>query len=115
MVDYIHHPVGTPDALQYVYKGFPVSIEDPVGDLEGTPEEAMKRLCDEYGNFARCEDGTIEFNDFIQLRAIMLRQANRAFGKRRLELNEKLLEGYRRRWNYFVYKDLFVEGKEEYQ
>ena len=75
----------------------------------------MQQNCDDHGDFTRCDDGTVEFNHFVQLRSIVIRQANRAFNDRRLELNEKFLLAYKRQWPYEQKRQVYEEGKIDYE
>jgi len=74
----------------------------------------MREAMDAHGDFATKIDGTLEYDDFIVFRAIITRQAGRAFAPKRAELNEKKLAAYREK-NQQAYVAAFREGQVEYQ
>ena len=43
------------------------------------PELAMREALDAHGEFASAMDGTLEFQDYLVLRAIITRQSGRLF------------------------------------
>lgn len=57
-------------------------------------EEALP-LNKDKEEFKPQEDGIMKFNDLCKLRAVIIRQANRAFHSRRVELNKEKLEAFR--------------------
>ena len=96
--------------LGYLWGGARAADAEPEND---NPELAMRADCDKHGDFARKIDGTLEFDHFLVFRAIITRQAGRAFGPKRLELNEKKLEAFREK-NQQRYVNVFREGQVEY-
>lgn len=59
------------------------------------PELATREALDAHGEFATKVDGTLEFDAFMIFRAIITRQAGRAFAPKRAELNKQKLEAYK--------------------
>ena len=69
-------------------------------DADAKPENenaelAMRDQLDEHGDFATKLDGTLEFQDFIYFRAVVLRQALRMFQEARDSLQAKRLEAFK--------------------
>ena len=58
-------------------------------------ELAMRDQLDEHGDFATKIDGTLEYNDFVYFRAVVLRQALRMFAEPRAKMSEVRLEAFR--------------------
>lgn len=54
----------------------------------------MREALDSHGDFATKIDGTLEWDHFVVLRAVIMRQACRAFEKKRAALNERKLEAF---------------------
>lgn len=77
------------------------------------PQKAMEEaLSSEGGKFKdrTNEDGTMKFDDLCKLRAVIIRQANRAFHQRREELNKEKLEAFKTE-NHEQYLQLFIKGQ----
>ena len=55
------------------------------------PELAMRDACAAHGVFKRKADGTLEFDDYKALRAIIYRQTQRAVKEKKAELESKKL------------------------
>jgi len=77
-------------------------------------ELAMRDALDAYGDFATKIDGTLEYKDFLIFRAIIMRQASRAFKAKRDELNEKKLEAFANK-DQQAYVKIFREGQLAFQ
>ena len=77
-------------------------------------ELAMRDSLDAYGDFATKIDGTLEYKDFLIFRAIIMRQASRAFKAKRDELNEKKLEAFANK-DQQAYVKIFREGQLAFQ
>lgn len=60
-------------------------------------ELAMRDQLDSHGDFACKLDGTLEYNDFLVLRAVIMRQSWRLFKPQRDELNNRKLEAFKAR------------------
>jgi len=58
-------------------------------------ELAMRDQLDDHGEFACKIDGTLEYNDFIVLRGVIMRQSWRLFKPQRDELNKKKMEAFK--------------------
>lgn len=71
-------------------------------------ELAMRDQLDEHGDFATKLDGTLEYNDFLYLRAVMLRQALRMFQETREKLADQRLTAFKEK-NQQLYVKLFRE------
>ena len=59
------------------------------------PELAMRENLDGHGDFATTLDGTLEFQDYLVFRSIIMRQACRAFQPLREKMNEAKLEAFK--------------------
>jgi uncharacterized LabA/DUF88 family protein len=77
-------------------------------------ELAMRDQLDDHGEFACKIDGTLEYQDFLVLRAIIMRQAWRQFKPERDELNNRKLEAFKAK-NQSEYVKIFREGQLKYQ
>lgn len=77
------------------------------------PELAMRDQLDEHGEFACKIDGTLEYPDFLVLRAVIMRQSLRMFKPKRDELNARKLEAFKAK-NQAEYVKIFREGKSAY-
>ena len=75
------------------------------------PELAMREQCTKHGEFKRKEDGTLEFKDYVALRAIITRQAARLFAPKRKELDSRKLEAFKG-GDDATYVRVFREGKQ---
>ena len=96
--------------LSYLWGGKKDENAAPEND---NPELAMREACDAHGTFATKIDGTLEYPDFLVLRAIVTRQAGRHFAPKRTELNEKKLEAFKEK-NQQKYVAIYREGQMEY-
>jgi len=76
------------------------------------PEKAMQEALNAHGDFTMNENGTLKFEDLCKLRAVIIRQANRAFKPIRDELNEKKIKAYNE--DNKNYMELFIEGQQAY-
>jgi hypothetical protein len=76
-------------------------------------ELAMREAMDEHGDFNCKIDGTLEFQDFLVFRAIVMRQGSRLFEPKRLALNAKKLELYKAK-DQAGYVRVFREGQTEF-
>ena len=97
--------------LSYLWGGAKQANQEPEN---ADPELAMRQGMDAHGDFSTKVDGTLEYNDFLVFRAIITRQAGRAFAPKRAELNAKKLEAFNAK-NQQEYVKLFREGQVEYQ
>ena len=97
--------------LSYLWGGSRSAEAAPENE---NPELAMREAMDAHGEFATRIDGTLEYDHFIVFRAIITRQAGRAFAPKRAELNEKKLAAFREK-NQQLYVSIFREGQVEYQ
>ena len=97
--------------LSYLWGGSKPADAAPENE---NPELAMREGMDAHGDFATKVDGTLEYQDFLVFRAIINRQAGRAFAPKRAELNEKKLAAFNAK-NQQEYVKLFREGQVEYQ
>ena len=59
------------------------------------PELAMREACAAHGEFKRKADGTMEFEDYCALRAIIYRQTQRAVADKKKGLEAKKLQAYK--------------------
>lgn len=76
-------------------------------------ELAMRDQLDDHGTFNCKIDGTLEYNDFLVLRAVIMRQSWRMFAPQKEELNTKKLEAYKAK-NQSDYVRIFREGQQVY-
>jgi hypothetical protein len=74
----------------------------------------MQEALNAHGDFNMQENGTLKFEDLCKLRAVIIRQANRAFNTRRDELNKEKLVAFKADADQ-KYVELFVKGQQEYQ
>jgi hypothetical protein len=77
------------------------------------PEQAMQEALNAHGDFNMNENGTMKFEDLKKLRAVIIRQANRAFFPRRAELNKDKLKAFKEN-NDKTYIEVFAQGQKEY-
>lgn len=92
--------------LSYLWGGAKAADATPEND---NPELALREAMDSHGDFATKIDGTLEFEDFIVFRAIITRQAGRAFAPKRAEMNTLKLAAYKEK-NQQKYVACFREG-----
>jgi hypothetical protein len=74
------------------------------------PELAMREAMDNHGDFNCKIDGTLELEDFLVFRGIVMRQGSRKFEPKRLEMNAKKLELYKAK-DQQGYVQCFREGQ----
>ena len=74
--------------LSYLFGG----TKDSKKVENGDPELAMRAGLDEHGDFATKIDGTLEFEDFLIFRAIVMRQSSRMFQPKKDELNKQKID-----------------------
>ena len=75
------------------------------------PELAMRDALDSHGDFKTKIDGTLEFEDFLVFRAIIMRQASRVFAPKKDALNDKKLEAFKSN-DQNAYVKVFREGQQ---
>jgi len=73
------------------------------------PELAMREACDKHGEFKRTDKGLLQFDDYIALRKIIVRQAARIFQPMKKVLNARKLEAYKQ-GNDASYANTFKQG-----
>ena len=78
------------------------------------PELAMREAMDRHGEFQTNLDGTLKYDDYVILRAIITRQAMRQFIPKKETLNARKMEAYREK-NQQKYVAVFREGQHEFQ
>jgi hypothetical protein len=83
-------------------------------DENDNPELAMRAAMDAHGEFQTNLDGTLKYEDYVILRAIITRQAMRAFLPKKEELNARKMEAFREK-NQQKYVAVFREGQHEFQ
>lgn len=59
------------------------------------PELAMREALDEHGEFATNVDGTLQWEQFLAFRSIIMRQACREFEQFKDDLNARKLEAFK--------------------
>lgn len=74
----------------------------------------MREQCSKHGEFKRNADGTLEFDSWLALRGVILRQAARLFKPKRAELDAAKLEAFHTR-NDGQYIKIFREGQQASQ
>ena len=72
------------------------------------PELAMRDQLDQHGDFNTKIDGTLEYQDFCILRAVILRQSIRQFREPKKAITEKRLQAFKDK-NQQEYVKLFRE------
>ena len=72
--------------------------QKPINENED-PELAMRDAMDSHGDFTCKLDGSLEFEDFLVFRAIVMRQASRKFEPRRADLNERKMKAFQSKDN----------------
>ena len=77
-------------------------------------ELAMRDQLDEHGDFATKLDGTLEYQDFLFLRAVILRQSLRMFAEARETIGTKRLEAFKAK-DQQAYVKCFREQQMAYQ
>lgn len=83
-------------------------------DENENPELAMRAAMDAHGEFQTNLDGTLKYDDYVILRAIITRQAMRSFIPKKETLNAKKMEAFREK-NQQKYVAVFREGQHEFQ
>jgi len=83
-------------------------------DENENPELAMRAAMDSHGEFQTNLDGTLKYDDYVILRAIITRQAMRSFIPKKETLNQKKMEAFREK-NQQKYVAVFREGQHEFQ
>jgi len=97
--------------LSYLWGGKKAENAKPENE---NPELAMREAMEAHGEFATKIDGTLEYDHFLVFRAIITRQAGRAFAPVKAVLNERKLAAFREK-NQQAYVQVFREGQAEYQ
>jgi len=97
--------------LSYLWGGkkaanAPAENEDPM--------VAIENAMDAHGEFATRTDGSLEFADFLVLRAIIFRQAGRAFAPKKKELQVKKIEALKAK-DHQEYISIFKQGMMDHQ
>ena len=64
--------------LSYLWGGKKAEEAKPENE---NPELAMRDQLDEHGDFATKIDGTLEYEDFLYIRAVIIRQSLRLFSE----------------------------------
>ena len=77
------------------------------------PELAMRENLDGHGDFATKLDGTLEFQDYLVFRSIIMRQACRAFQPLREKMNEAKLEAFKGK-EQAKYVNIFRQGQNQF-
>jgi hypothetical protein len=77
--------------LSYLWKG----KKEEVKKENDNPELAMREACDAHGEFAVNADGTLQWDAFLILRSIIMRQACREFAKFKEDLNNRKVEAFK--------------------
>ena len=77
------------------------------------PELAMREAMDAHGDFNCKVDGTLEFEDFLVFRGIVMRQGCRLFEPKRVAMNAQKLEFYKNK-DQQGYVQVFREGQAEF-
>lgn len=91
--------------LSFLWGGKKAADAKPEND---NPELAMREQLDQHGDFVTKLDGTLEYQDFCLLRAVILRQAIRSFAEQKTKLNASRLEAFKAK-NQQEYVKLFRE------
>jgi hypothetical protein len=97
--------------LSYLWGGARAADAKPENE---NAELAMRDQLDEHGDFATKLDGTLEFQDFIYFRAVVLRQSLRMFQEARDTLQAKRLEAFKAK-DQQAYVKTFREQQMAYQ
>ena len=92
--------------LSYLWKGGKKT--DKVENAN--PELAMREALDEHGEFHTNLDGTLQWEQFLTFRSIIMRQACREFQPFRDDLNARKLEAYKNK-DQPNYVAIFREGQ----
>ena len=78
--------------LSYLWKGKKDKVENE------NPELAMRDALDEHGYFKYNADGTLEYEEYLAFRIIVMRQACRDFNaNNRKNLNDQKVEAFKAR------------------
>jgi hypothetical protein len=77
------------------------------------PELAMRENLDGHGDFATKLDGTLEFQDYLVFRSIIMRQACRAFEPLKVKMNEAKMEAYKAK-EQAKYVNIFRQGQQQF-
>ena len=94
--------------LSYLWKG------KKTNEIENeNPEIALREALDNHGDFITDEDGTLQWEQLLALRHIIMRQACRDFHKVKDDLNTRKLEAYKAK-NQLEYVSIFREGQQKF-
>ena len=74
----------------------------------------MREQCKKHGEFKRNEDGTVQFEDYLVLRGIIVRQTTRMFKPKRDEVDQRRLEAFKSK-NDAEYLKAYREGRQSHE